>query len=127
FDPRGVEPAQLTFGGAMAADGFSLLIKAVAILGTLLVTLMSLTYVERCRIPGEFCALLVFATLAAALVASASDLVMIYLGIEFLSITSYVLVCYLKFQPRSTEAGLKYFLYGAIAAAVMLYGLSLIY
>jgi NADH-quinone oxidoreductase subunit N len=127
FDPRSVEPLQLTFGGALAADGFSLLFKAVAILGTLLVVLMSLNYVERFRNPGEFFALLVFATLAATLVASASDLVMIYLGIEFLSITSYVLVCYLKFQPRSTEAGLKYFLYGAIAAAVMLYGISLVY
>ena len=52
---------------------------------------------------------------------------MAHLAIEFLSIASYILVSYLKFQPRSTEAGLKHFLFGAISAAVMLYGISLLY
>jgi NADH-quinone oxidoreductase subunit N len=127
FDPRAVTAEQRAFGGTLAADGFSLLFKVVAILSTVLVVLMSLQYSERFRNPGEFYSLLVFATLAATLVASASDLVMIYLAIEFLSIASYALVGYLKFQPRSTEAAIKYFLYGAIAAAVMLYGISLLY
>jgi NADH-quinone oxidoreductase subunit N len=127
LDPSGVESARQAFFGSLAVDSFGLLFKVVAILGALIVALMSLNYVQRFRNPGEFFALLVFATLAAALVCSASDLLMIYLSVEFLSITSYVLCSYLKFQPRSTEAGIKYFLYGAISAAVMLYGMSLLY
>jgi proton-translocating NADH-quinone oxidoreductase chain N len=127
FDPSRVEPGRLAFYGAMAMDGFGALFKVVAILGALLVVLMSLGYARRFRNSGEFFGLLVFATLAAVLLCSASDLLMIYLSLEFLSITSYVLTGYLKFQPRSTEAGIKYFLYGAISAAVMLYGMSLRY
>jgi proton-translocating NADH-quinone oxidoreductase chain N len=127
FDPARVEPSSLAFFGAMAADGFGGLFKVVAILGALLVVLMSFGYAHRFRNSGEFFALLLFATLAAVLLCSAADLLMIYLSLEFLSITSYVLTGYLKFQPRSTEAGIKYFLYGAVSAAVMLYGMSLIY
>jgi NADH-quinone oxidoreductase subunit N len=127
LDPSGVASDRQAFFGMMAVDSFGQLFKVVAILGALLVVLMSLAYAHRFRNPGEFFALLVFATFAATLVCSASDLLMIYLSVEFLSIASYVLCGYLKFQPRSTEAGMKYFLYGAISAAVMLYGISLIY
>jgi NADH-quinone oxidoreductase subunit N len=127
LDPSRVATDRQAFFGTMAVDSFGQLFKVVAIVGALLVVLMSLAYAQRFRNPGEFFALLVFATLAADLLCSASDLLLIYLAVEFLSITSYVLCGYLKFQPRSTEAGIKYFLYGAISAAVMLYGMSLIY
>lgn len=127
LDPSQARPEQLAFFGNLMVDSFGLLFKIVAILGALIVVLMSLGYARRFRNPGEFFALLVFATLAASLLCSASDLLMIYLSVEFLSITSYVLSGYLKFQPRSTEAGIKYFLYGAVSAAVMLYGMTLIY
>jgi len=71
--------------------------------------------------------LLLFATLAMSLMAGASDLIMIYLSLEFLSLTSYVLVGYLRGDLKSSEGGIKYFLYGAVTSAVMLYGISLLY
>jgi NADH-quinone oxidoreductase subunit N len=120
-------PDRLIMFGVFVSDTLSLLFRGVVILATGIVVLMSLQYVRRFRNPGEFMALLLFAALAAALVCGSCDLVMAYLSIEFLSITSYILVGYLKFQPRSSEAALKYFLFGAIAAAVMLYGISLLY
>lgn len=127
LDPTQPSTTRIVMFGAFASDTLSLLFRGVVILSTGIVVLMSLQYMHRFRNPGEFLALVLFAALAAALVCGASDLLMVYLSIEFLSITSYVLVGYLKFQPRSTEAGLKYFLFGSIAAAVMLYGISLLY
>jgi proton-translocating NADH-quinone oxidoreductase chain N len=76
---------------------------------------------------GEFYALLLLAGLAIMLASAATNLVMIYLSIEFLSITSYILTGYLRDDPRSVEAAIKYFIYGAVASAVMLYGFSLLY
>jgi proton-translocating NADH-quinone oxidoreductase chain N len=127
LDPAGPPPERLVMFGGFVSDTFSLLLRGLVILATAIVVLMSLQYVHRFRNPGEFLALVMFGALAASLVCGAADLVMIYLSVEFLSITSYVLVGYLKFQPRSTEAALKYFLFGAISAAVMLYGFSLLY
>jgi NADH-quinone oxidoreductase subunit N len=127
LDPVQPPPSRLAMFGVFVSDTFSVLFRGVVITSTAIVVLMSLRYVHRFRNPGEFLALLIFAALAAALVCGSADLLMAYLSIEFLSITSYILVSYLKFQPRSTEAGLKYFLFGAISAAVMLYGISLLY
>jgi NADH-quinone oxidoreductase subunit N len=121
------ESALTAFHGNLVVDGFALTLKVIVLLGSALSVLMALRYAERFRNPGEFFALLVFATSAASLLTGAADLLMIYLTVEFLSIASYIVVGYLKFQPRSTEAALKYFLYGAITAAVMLYGLSFLY
>ncbi len=119
--------AVVKFHGNLVADGFGLTMKGVVLVGSMLATLLALRYSERFKNPGEFFAMLLFASSAAVLLCGASDLLMIYLAVEFLSLASYVLVGYLKFQPRSTEAALKYFLYGAITAAVMLYGMSLVY
>jgi proton-translocating NADH-quinone oxidoreductase chain N len=121
------QSALTAFHGNVVVDGFSLTMKAIVLVGSLLAALMGLRYAERFRNPGEFFAMLLFGTGAASLLTGAADLLMIYLSVEFLSITSYVLAGYLKHQPRSTEAALKYFLYGAVTAAVMLYGLSLLY
>ena len=125
--PRAGDTVQTAFMGNIVVDGLALIFKVIALVGAAIVVLMATRYAERFRNGPEFYALVIFATLAATLLCSAADLVLIYLSFEFLSITSYVLVCYLKFQPRSTEAAIKYLLYGAIAAAVMLYGLSLLY
>jgi len=123
---RGVQHALL--GGMATVDPFALFFALLACAATTLVVLMSWEYVtERVKAPGEFYSLLLFATMAVCLVAAASDLIMIYLAIEFLSLTSYVLTGFLRNDDKSTEAGLKYFLYGAIASAVMLYGMSLFY
>src|SRR5207245_9687584 len=109
LDPGHPPLDRLVMFGVFAADTFGVLLRGLVILATGIVVLMSLQYVHRFRNPGEFLALVLFAGLAGSLLCGASDLLMIYLSLEFLSITSYVLVGYLKFQARSTEAGLKYF------------------
>ncbi|MFN3286800.1 MAG: proton-conducting transporter membrane subunit, partial [bacterium] len=93
-----------------------------------LVILSSLESVgPRTRFEGEFYGLLVFTALGLMLMAASTDLVLLVLAIEFVSLTSYVLAGFLKAHPKSTEAGVKYFLYGATASAVMIYGFSLLY
>jgi NADH-quinone oxidoreductase subunit N len=120
------------FGGEatsmMALDGLALFFKLFTVLVLAIVGLSAGEYV-RTHTPfrGEFYALMLLAGLAIMLASAATNLVMIYLSIEFLSITSYVLTGYLRDDPRSIEASIKYFIYGAVTSAVMLYGFSLIY
>jgi len=112
----------------MAVDPFALFFKVIAIATVGLVILASVRYLpDRTRYRGEFYALLVFAGLAACLATSAVDLISVYLAMEFLSITSYVLAGYFRDNLKSNEAGLKYFLYGSVTSAAMLYGMSLLY
>jgi proton-translocating NADH-quinone oxidoreductase chain N len=112
----------------VAVDPFALFFKVVAIICVMLVILAAVPYLQgRTRFRGEFYALLVFACLAISLASSGIDLIAIYLGMEFLSITSYVLAGYLRGDEKSNEAGIKYFLYGAVTSAAMLYGMSLLF
>jgi len=114
--------------GMMAVDPFALFFKVLAIACVMLVILAAVPYLKgRTRYRSEFYALLIFAGLAISLASSGTDLISIYLAMEFLSITSYVLAGYLKRDEKSTEAGVKYFLYGAVTSAAMLYGMSLLY
>lgn len=76
---------------------------------------------------GEFWSLFMFVTLGMSFAVSADNLLLIFLSIEFMSITSYLLVGFLREQRRSTEAGVKYFLYGSVASSIMLYGMSFLY
>lgn len=116
------------FSGMLVVDPFALYFKIIACLATGLVILSSIAFMKtKTPYRGEFYSLLLLATLAIALLAGASDLVMIYLSLEFLSLTSYVLVGYLRGDPKSSEGGIKYFLYGAVTSAMMLYGISLLY
>ena len=109
-------------------DAYALYFKIIACLASGLVILASMEYMKaRTRYRSEFYGLLLLATLAMSLMAASTNLIMIYLSIEFMSLTSYVLVGYFRDDPRSTEGGLKYFLFGAITSALMLYGMSLIY
>jgi NADH-quinone oxidoreductase subunit N len=116
-------------GAAMLiSDPFSLFFKALAILGVALVVLAAIPYLRgRTPYSGEFYALLLIVALAICLAVSAVNLIMIYLSMEFLSITSYVLAGYLRQDRKSGEAAIKYFLYGSAASGVMLYGMSLLY
>jgi len=115
-------------GGMLAVDSFALFFKVVAGLSTLLVILASWDYFkDKTPFEGEFFGLLVLAALAITLASASTDLIMIYLSMEFLSIASYILVGYLRNDPKANEGAMKYFLYGAIASAIMLYGMSLVY
>lgn len=125
FTLRGLTEPLLT---TQAIDGFSTFLKVIVFTGMALVVLSAIEYIRSYgKNKGEFYTLLLIAGLAIATAVSSNDLLMIYLSMEFLSITSYVLAGFLRGNPLSIEAGIKYFIYGAIAAAVMLYGISLIF
>ena len=112
----------------LSCDPFALVVKMVALVAMGIVILVSDAYIRaRSRYQGEFYALLLFSTLAICLLGGATNLIMIFLAFDFLSITSYILTGYLRDDQRSTEAAIKYFLYGAALSAVMLYGTSWLY
>ena len=109
-------------------DAPAMFIRVIAIVVTALVVLSSVAFMRgKTRYRGEFYAFLLFAALGICLMASATNLLLIYLAIEMLSITSYILTGYLREDKKSVEAAVKYFLYGAIVSAVMLYGMSFFY
>jgi NADH-quinone oxidoreductase subunit N len=112
----------------LAVDKLALFFKLLVSLVVALVGLSAVEYL-RSRTPfrAEFYALTLLAGVSVMLLAASTNLVMLYLSFEFLSITSYVLTGYLRQDERSTESALKYFLYGAVASAVMLYGFSFLY
>jgi NADH-quinone oxidoreductase subunit N len=112
----------------LAIDPFALFFKVLAMVGVAVVILSAITYMQH-RTPygGEFYSFLLIVALAICLAVSAINLILIYLSMEFLSITSYVLAGYMRNDRKSGEAAMKYFLYGATASAVMLYGMSLLY
>ena len=119
---------EVLFSGMLAVDSFAVYFKLIALGATALVILGAKTTIEkRADRQGEFYLLLLFACLASMLATAAADLLSLYLAFEFLSLSSYVLVSYLRGSGVANEAGVKYFLYGAVTSAVMLYGVSLLY
>lgn len=121
-------PPNPLLGEMLLVDRFALFFQLIAIATTALVIMLSAGYMRpRTPDPGEFYALLLIACLAITLVAAATDLLMIYVSLEMLSITSYILTGYFYEDIKSTEAGVKYFLFGATMSAAMLYGMSLFY
>lgn len=113
-------------GGMVAVDGFGGFFRAVLLLGALVVVLTGARYVRARGIAaGEFYALLLFATAGADFMAIAADLLAFYVGLETLSLASYALAGFLVGERWSLEASLKYFLNGATASALLLFGLSL--
>jgi proton-translocating NADH-quinone oxidoreductase chain N len=112
----------------MDIDAFATFFKITILVGMSLVAISGGAYMnKRTAHTGEFWSMYLFVTLAMCIAASANNLVLLYIAIEFLSITSYILAGFLRDDPRSAEAGLKYFLFGSVASAVMLYGISLLY
>jgi NAD(P)H-quinone oxidoreductase subunit 2 len=119
------EPA---FLGAFLADNLAIAFRAVVAASTLISLLLSWRYVEQSGTPvGEYAAILLAATLGAMLLCGSTDLVSIFVSLETLSVSSYLLSGYMKRDARSSEAALKYLLVGSAAAAVFLYGASLLY
>jgi NADH-quinone oxidoreductase subunit N len=119
---------QSLLSNMVRVDAFSLYFTIIACLAAGLVVLASMEYMKaRTHYRGEFYGLLLLAALAMTLMASSTNLIMIYLSIEFMSLTSYVLVGYFRDDAKSSEGGLKYFLFGAVTSSLMLYGMSLMY
>ncbi len=119
---------QSLLSNMVRVDAFSLYFAIIACLAAGLVILASMEYMKsRTRYRGEFYGLLLLAALAMTLMSASTNLIMIYLAIEFMSLTSYVLVGYFRDDPKSSEGGLKYFLFGAVTSSLMLYGMSLMY
>ncbi len=122
---RPQEP-QMVFGGMLRYDWMGFFFKMFFLVGAA-VTALFLMGMESLGKRGEAYLLLLVATLGMNLMASAADLVMLYLAIETTSIPLYVLAGFLRSEDRSVEAGFKYLLFGAMTSAVMLYGFSLLF
>ncbi len=122
----GVEEVGRT--GMIAIDGYRIFTNFLFLGAALLVVLISFDYTEREEIrQGEFYALLLFAVVGMMLLAGSRDLILIFLGFEFMSLAVYVLVGFNQRDPRSAEAALKYFLLGAFSSAFLLYGMALLF
>ncbi len=113
---------------AFLADGFSLVFKAIFLLGAALCVLLALRFLDlEGAQAAEFYALVLFAVLGMMFLASGNDFATIYIGLETTALSSYVLVGFTKAQRKTNEAALKYFLLGVFASAILLYGISLVF
>lgn len=115
------------FMDQLVIDGTSLFFTVIFTSVALLVVLASYDYIAGHPHQGEYFSLVVLATTGMALMASANSLVVVFIAFELASLPSYALVAYLKRNRGSIEAGLKYFLIGALSSAIFLYGMSLVY
>ncbi len=118
----------VTFAGGFVVDPFARFMKLLVLVGSAAAILMAVDFMRRERIERfEFPILIVFAAAGMMLMISANDLIAVYLGLELLSLSSYVIAAIDRDSARSTEAGLKYFVLGALSSGMLLYGASLIY
>lgn len=116
------------FNGMLALDSYALFFNVVFCLVGGMTVLMSVHYLDMADIPlGEYYALILFSTVGMVLMAAATDLIVIFLGLETMSIAVYVLAGIWLQRLRSSEAALKYFLLGAFASGFFLYGIALVY
>ena len=116
------------FNDMLVVDPFSLYFKLLFLVSAVFVVLLSIGSIELSGRPvGEYFTLMIALTLGLFLMASATNLITIFISIEFVSVTSFILATYLKTRRRSSEAGLKYAIYGAFSSGLMLYGISILY
>ncbi len=121
-------PNPVSFFGAFSSDPLSVVFRGIIVLAAAVTILMSVSYVEQTGTAlAEFVMILLTATLGGMLLSGATELVTIFVSLETLSISSYLMTGYMKRDPRSNEAALKYLLIGASSSAVFLYGISLLY
>lgn len=113
------------FGGMVRHDLAAVIFQTIFLVAAAITSIISVD-VEKLR-EGEYFAVLCISTLGMSLMASATDLIMIYIAMETTSISAYILVGYLRHNDQSSEAGIKYFLFGAFASTILLYGFSLLY
>jgi NADH-quinone oxidoreductase subunit N len=117
-----------TFGGSFIVDSFARFLKLLALTGSATAILMSTTYlkVER-QERFEYAILIVLSATGMLMLISAADLIALYLGLELMSLSLYVVAAINRDSVKSSEAGLKYFVLGALSSGMLLYGASLIY
>ena len=117
-----------SFGGMLLHGGYANFFGALFCFVSFFTVILSRNYFERQKYHrGEFYILLLFATIGMMLIASANDLIIVFLGIELMSVCLYVLAGFIRTKERANEAALKYFLLGAFATGFLLYGIALIY
>ena len=118
----------VAFGGQFVTDPFAAFVKVLVLLGSMISIVLALDYIEREGMARfEYPVLIVLATLGMLVMVSANDMITLYLGLELQSLALYVVAAFQRDQIRSTEAGLKYFVLGALSSGMLLYGCSLIY
>ena len=116
------------FNDMFKVDNFSLFFNIVFLVSTILVALISMSYLGKDdRKQGPYYLLILLATLGMMLMAAGNELIIVFLGLELMSLSLYVLAGFFRDNPASSEAGMKYLLLGAFASAFFLYGIALIY
>src|SRR6267142_2305534 len=124
----GSKGARSAFNGMIVLDELRLSFTLIFVVVSLLTVLIASAWIDTEKLPaGEFHVLLLFATCGMMLMASAGDLVIVFLGLEILSIATYVMAGFRRTDVRSNESSLKYFILGSFASAFLLYGIALIY
>ncbi len=126
--PQVGDQGKSIFAGMVLVDRFSLFVTATAILGGALSMMLAPGFLREHRFDyGELYALVLFAIAGVSLMVSASDMVTLFLGLETMSLSVYVLTGSWRTSARSAEGAMKYFLMGAFASAILLYGMALVY
>ncbi len=118
----------VSFNGSFVVDGFARFLKILALIGSAVAIAFSLDYAKQERQQRfEYSVLIVLSTLGMMMLISAADLIALYLGLELMSLPLYVVAASYRDSLRATEAGLKYFVLGALSSGMLLYGASLVY
>jgi NADH-quinone oxidoreductase subunit N len=116
------------FYGMIRIDGFALVFKAIFLIASALAIAIAMRYLDiEQEQHGEYYALVLLATVGMMFLGSGYDLISLYIALELMAVTFYVLVAFTKRQKRSNEAGMKYFLLGAFSSGILIYGMSLLY
>jgi NADH-quinone oxidoreductase subunit N len=110
------------------SDGYSTFFKLIFFINVILTILISIKYIAIEKVNyGEYYSLMLFSTIGMMVMASAGDLIVLYLGLELMALSTYVLAGFNRHDIKSNEAALKYFLLGAFSSAFLLYGISIVY
>jgi NADH-quinone oxidoreductase subunit N len=122
--PRG---KLVTFGGSFIVDDFARFLKTLALIGSATTLMMARSFLANQAKIFEYAILVLLSTVGMMVLISAGDLIMLYLGLELMSLALYVVAASHRDNAKSTEAGLKYFVLGALSSGMLLYGASLVY
>ncbi|HVG32356.1 MAG TPA: NADH-quinone oxidoreductase subunit N [Pyrinomonadaceae bacterium] len=128
WEIKGSLPVLEGFYGMVRIDGFALLFQSIFLVAAALAILISIRFLDiEGEQHGEYYALVLFATTGMMFLACGYDLIVLYISLELMALTFYVLVAFTKRQRRSNEAAMKYFLLGTFSSGILLYGMSLLY